>query len=94
MAALGLWFAAIAAGYAIDKFIATAPAGRTRAIVSWSCVIALAFPLTLGLTQSRTFATSWPHAPSYTALLAPPADHTPNQSSPSCARVSPISTRS
>ena len=45
---LGAWFAAIAAGYAIDKFIATAPAGRTRAIVAWPCVIALAFPLTLG----------------------------------------------
>jgi Dolichyl-phosphate-mannose-protein mannosyltransferase len=73
---LGAWFAAIAAGYAIDKFIATAPAGRTRAIVTWSCVIALAFPLTLGLTQSRTFATSWPNATSYTALFGPLTDHT------------------
>ena len=72
---LGAWFAAIAAGYAIDKFIATAPAGRTRAIVSWSCVIALAFPLTLGLTQSRTFATSWPNATSFTAIFGPLADH-------------------
>jgi hypothetical protein len=72
---LGAWFAAIAAGYAIDKFIATAPAGRTRAIVSWSCVIALAFPLTLGLPQSRTFATSWPNATSFTALFGPLADH-------------------
>ena len=72
---LGAWFAAIAAGYAIDKFIATAPAGRTRAIVSWSCVIALAFPLTLGLTQSRAFATSWPNATSYTAIFGPLADH-------------------
>jgi Dolichyl-phosphate-mannose-protein mannosyltransferase len=72
---LGAWFAAIAAGYAIDKFIATAPAGRTRAIVSWSCVIALAFPLTLGLTQSRTFATTWPNATSFTAIFGPLADH-------------------
>jgi Dolichyl-phosphate-mannose-protein mannosyltransferase len=72
---LGAWFAAIAAGYAIDKFIATAPAGRTRATVSWSCVIALAFPLTLGITQSRAFATSWPNAASYTAIFGPLADH-------------------
>ena len=72
---LGAWFAAIAAGYAIDRFIATAPAGRTRATVSWSCVIALAFPLTLGITQSRAFATSWPNAASYTAIFGPLADH-------------------
>ena len=29
---LGAWFAAIAAGYAVDRFIAAAPAGRTRAV--------------------------------------------------------------
>ena len=27
---LGAWFAAIAAGYAVDRFIAAAPAGRAR----------------------------------------------------------------
>ena len=72
---LGAWFAAIAAGYAVDRFIAAAPAGRTRAIICWACVIALAFPLTLGVTQSRAFATSWPNAASFTAIFGPLADH-------------------
>ena len=72
---LGAWFAAIAAGYAVDKFIATAPAGRTQAITCGACVIALAFPLSLGASQSRTFATSWPNATSLIAILRPMVDH-------------------
>jgi len=72
---LGAWFAAIAAGYAIDKFIATAPAGRTQAISCGACVIALAFPLTLGISQSQASATSWPNATSFTAVFRPLADH-------------------
>jgi len=72
---LGAWFAAIAAGYAIDKFITTAPAGQTRAITCGACVIALAFPLALGASQSWAFATSWPNATSFTAILRPLADH-------------------
>jgi Dolichyl-phosphate-mannose-protein mannosyltransferase len=71
---LGVWFAAIAAGYAVDKFIAAAPAGQTRAITCGACVIALAFPLTLGISQSRAFATSWPNATSFTAVFRPLAD--------------------
>ena len=72
---LGAWFAAIAAGYAADKFIATAPAGQMRAITCGACVIALAFPLSLGASQSRAFATSWPNATGFTAILRPLADH-------------------
>jgi len=72
---LGAWFAAIAAGYAVDKFIATAPAGRTQAITCGACMIALAFPLSLGASQSRTFATSWPNATSLTEILRPLVDH-------------------
>src|SRR5204863_1106092 len=41
---LGAWFAAIAAGYAVDWFIAAAPAGRSRTVTSGACVIALLFP--------------------------------------------------
>ena len=32
---LGAWFAAIAAGYAVDKLIAAAPAGNTRHHRRW-----------------------------------------------------------
>src|ERR1022692_1208464 len=72
---LGAWFAAIAAGYAADKFIATAAAGRMRAITCGACVIALAFPLSLGASQSRMFSTSWPNSSGFIAILRPLADH-------------------
>jgi hypothetical protein len=71
---LGAWFAAIAAGYAADKLVAAAPAGRTRVLTCGACVVALAFPASLGATQSRAFATSWPNSASFTAILRPLAD--------------------
>jgi hypothetical protein len=72
---LGAWFAAIAAGYAVDKLIAAAPAGRTRSLTCGACVVALAFPLSLGASQSRAFSTSWPDSASFTAIFGPLADH-------------------
>ncbi len=71
---LGAWFAAIAAGYAVDKLIAAAPAGRTRALTCAAGVVALAFPAALGAAQSWAFATSWPNSASFTAILHPLAD--------------------
>ncbi len=49
---LGAWFAAIAAGYAVDWFVAAAPAGRNRVLTCGACVVALAFPISLGASQS------------------------------------------
>jgi hypothetical protein len=72
---LGAWFAAIAAGYAADRFIASAPAGRPRILTCGACVIALAFPISLGVSQSRAFATDWPNSASFIAILRPLADH-------------------
>jgi hypothetical protein len=72
---LGAWFAAIAAGYAADKLIASAPAGRDRTITCAACVLALAFPLTLGAIQSREFSTDWPDAYSFIQILRPLAGH-------------------
>jgi hypothetical protein len=72
---LGAWFAAIAAGYAVDRFIAAAPAGRSRALTAGACVVALAFPVALGASQSKTFATDWPDASSFIAIFRPLADH-------------------
>jgi len=66
---LGAWFAAIAAGYAVDWFIAAAPAGRNRTLTCGACVLALVFPISLGASQSRAFATSWPNSASFTAIL-------------------------
>jgi Dolichyl-phosphate-mannose-protein mannosyltransferase len=71
---LGAWFAAIAAGYAVDRFIAAAPAGRSRALTAGACMVALTFPLALGARQSRTFATDWPNASSFIAIFRPLAE--------------------
>jgi Dolichyl-phosphate-mannose-protein mannosyltransferase len=72
--ALGAWFAAIAAGYAVDKFVAAAPAGNMRAITVGACVAALSFPISLGADQSWVFATSWPNSSAFIAILRPLAD--------------------
>jgi hypothetical protein len=72
---VGAWFAAIAAGYAVDRFIAAAPAGREQAFTSATCVVALVFPVWLGAVQSWSFATSWPNATAFIAVLRPLAAH-------------------
>jgi Dolichyl-phosphate-mannose-protein mannosyltransferase len=72
---LGAWFAAIAAGYAVDRFIAAAPAGRTQALTCGACVVALVFPTALGASQSWVFSTDWPNASSFIAIFGPLADH-------------------
>ncbi len=70
---LGAWFAAIAAGYAIDKLITAAPAGSTRTVTCAACVIALAFPVSLGASQSRVFSSDWPNSKDFIAIGWPPA---------------------
>jgi hypothetical protein len=72
---MGAWFAAIAAGYAVEKFIAAAPAGNMRLVTSSSCVIALCFPVTVGASQSRAFSTSWPNSHAFITILRPLVDH-------------------
>ncbi len=72
---LGAWFGAIAAGYAVDRFIAAAPAGRARVVTCGACVVAMIFPVTLGASQSWALATDWPNATSFLAILRPLADH-------------------
>ena len=72
---LGAWFAAIAAGYAVDWFIAAAPAGRNRTLTCGACVLALVFPISLGASQSWTFSTSWPNSAGFIAIFGPLVDH-------------------
>ena len=72
--AMGAWFAAVAAGYAVDRLIAAAPEGTTRTVTSAACVVALCFPVTLGASQSWMFATSWPSSSAFVAILRPLAD--------------------
>jgi len=71
---LGAWFAAIAAGYAIDRFIAAAPAGRAQAVTTGALIVALVFPASVGASQSRQFSTDWPNATSFIAIFGPMAN--------------------
>jgi len=72
---VGAWFAAIAAGYAVDAFIAACAPGRSRRLTTAGCLIALAFPLFFGINQSWQFATSWPDSSTFIAIFGPIADH-------------------
>jgi hypothetical protein len=73
---LGAWFAAIAAGYAVDRFIAAASSSRSaRVSTSAACVIALVFPVALGARQSWEFSTDWANATSFIAVMRPLADN-------------------
>ncbi len=66
---LGAWFAAIAAGYAVDAIVAAAGFGRVRSVTAAACVAALALPAVLGIAQARTFATNWPNSASFTEIF-------------------------
>ncbi len=71
---LGAWFAAIAAGYAVDKFAAAATAGNTRTVTVGACVIALSFPVSLGASQSWVFSTNWANSSDFITILRPLAN--------------------
>jgi hypothetical protein len=68
---LGAWFAAIAAGYAVDQVIGAVTDERSRAVTAVACVVALAFPASLGISQSWRFATFWPSSASFTDIFGP-----------------------
>ena len=70
---LGAWFAAIAAGYAVDWLIAAAPAGQSRTVTCAACVIALVFPAYLAVGQSKAFSSDWPNASDFVAVFGPVA---------------------
>jgi Dolichyl-phosphate-mannose-protein mannosyltransferase len=72
---LGLWFAAIAAGYGAERFITAAQPGRMRLLTGVACVIALCFPAALGATQSHVLATDWPNAKAFVGIMRPLADN-------------------
>jgi hypothetical protein len=70
----GAWFAAIAAGYAVHRMVADGATARAKAVIGAACTVALAFPLTLGASQSRDLFTAWPNASSLIAIMRPLAD--------------------
>jgi dolichyl-phosphate-mannose-protein mannosyltransferase len=73
---LGAWFAAIAAGYAVDRFIGAESSSKSaRTYTCAACVIALVFPVALGARQSWEFSTDWPNSTGFTAIMRPLVDN-------------------
>jgi Dolichyl-phosphate-mannose-protein mannosyltransferase len=73
---LGAWFAAIAAGYAVDRFVAAASSSSSaRVFTCAACVIALVFPVALGARQSWEFSTDWANSTGFIAVMRPLADN-------------------
>jgi hypothetical protein len=72
---LGAWFAAITAGYTVDRLITAAPAGRSRTVTCGACVVALIFPACLGIAQSQAFSSDWPNSSDFLKVLGPLASH-------------------
>ena len=68
---LGAWFAAIAAGYAVDRLIAAASDSKAQAITAGACTVALALPISLGVSQSWQFSSNWPKSSGFVAILRP-----------------------
>jgi hypothetical protein len=74
-AGTGAWFAAIPAGYAVDRFIEAAAPGWARVAVCGACAAALAFPLSLGASQSWALSHSWANSSIFISIFRPLADH-------------------
>jgi hypothetical protein len=72
---MGAWFAAIAAGYAVEWFISLAGTGRVRAVTFGACAAALALPAVIGVGQARTLSTDWPNSSSFLEIFGPLVDH-------------------
>jgi Dolichyl-phosphate-mannose-protein mannosyltransferase len=72
---LGSWFAAIAAGYALDRFITAASARRARAFTAGACVVALVFPAGVAFSQSWSLSANWPNATGFITIFRPLVDH-------------------
>jgi hypothetical protein len=75
-AAMGAWFAAIAAGYAVSR-LAELPKRRVlNAATTAICAAALIVPAAVGFAQARALFAKWPNATSFIAAFQPLADRT------------------
>jgi Dolichyl-phosphate-mannose-protein mannosyltransferase len=65
----GAWFAAIAAGYAIDKITSRLRQRPLRWLSAAAFTVALIYPAHVGVTQARIRFHDWPNSTSLTAVL-------------------------
>jgi hypothetical protein len=67
----GAWFAAIAAGYAVDRLVTLIGSKPFRAAVLGAGAAALVAAAAVGLGQAQTFFDEWPNASAFIASLRP-----------------------
>ncbi len=65
----GAWFAAIVAGYAVDRAVGWFRPAGLRAAGTGACVLLLLIPARIGSTQSLRLAQDWPNAARFDATL-------------------------
>ena len=69
--AVSTWFAAIAAGYCIDRLIDLVRLRMIRILATASCAIAMVIPVGIGLQQAQELFASWPNAASFVTWFQP-----------------------
>jgi hypothetical protein len=72
----GAWFAAVAAGYAVDRFISWAPARPLRWTAAAVCVFGLLILSVIGFSQAKALFRTWPNSSRLVAMAAPLLRHT------------------
>lgn len=65
----GAWFAAIAAGYAIDMLIRHARFRLFQGVITGACIAVLVFPVRLGIVQAKARFHDWPNSSSLVTAL-------------------------
>jgi hypothetical protein len=88
-AAFGAWFAAIAAGYAIDKAAVKLKSAPWRTVALAAAGAAIAATVTTGFAQAQALFSSWPRATGYVNALRPIVARTQQ---PVLAEISPLAT--
>lgn len=73
--AYGLWFGAIAGGYAIARLIAL-PSARLRPFLAASCALALLLPLSNSWDKAWATFHTWANSSSFVSALKPVVDRT------------------
>ena len=70
----GIFFAAIAAGFGVDRLCAAMNERVAQVVMTGAFAVALAFPALMGAHESKQLARSWPNSGSFTAILGPLID--------------------
>jgi hypothetical protein len=65
----GAWFAAVAAGYALDRLVSWAGGRRAQAWTAAACAAALILPANVGAAQAKALYGEWANSARFAAVL-------------------------